>query len=235
MTAAASAVAPEAAKRFDVYTSSAEVSGVVQALERAWWAIRERHKDVPAAVILVGPGDSKRGLVWGHFSPSRWAQKVAGKTRNAHEIMISGESLRRPAAETIGTLLHEAAHALAEARSIKDTSRGHRYHNRRYKALAEELGLDVELLEKIGWSGTTMRPATVKLYAAEIDGLHQAQQKMLLAFRQQAAIQEEKPPRASRVKLVCSCERAISVAPGVADEGPILCGLCEEPFQPETE
>ena len=56
--------------------------------------------------------------------------------------MISGEGLRRSPREVLGTLLHEAAHALAHARGIKDTSRQGRYHNKHFKTLAEELGLD---------------------------------------------------------------------------------------------
>ena len=56
--------------------------------------------------------------------------------------MISGEGLRRTAHDVLGTLLHEAAHALAHARGIKDTSRQGRYHNKHFKTLAEELGLD---------------------------------------------------------------------------------------------
>ena len=39
-------------------------------------------------------------------------------------------------------MLHEAAHALAIRRGIKDTSAaGNRYHNKRFVALAAELGL----------------------------------------------------------------------------------------------
>ena len=37
------------------------------------------------------------------------------------------------------TVPHEAAHGLAYARKIGDTSRQGRYHNRRYAALAGEL------------------------------------------------------------------------------------------------
>jgi hypothetical protein len=36
----------------------------------------------------------------------------------------------------LGTLLHEAAHALADQRAIKDNSRQGRYHNARYRQLA---------------------------------------------------------------------------------------------------
>ena len=58
--------------------------------------------------------------------------------------MISGEGLRRTPDEVLGTLLHEAAHALAHARGIKDTSRQGRYHNKHFKTCAEQLGLAVE-------------------------------------------------------------------------------------------
>ena len=41
-------------------------------------------------------------------------------------------------AGVLQVLLHEAAHALAFARGIKDTSRsGNRYHNRRFANLAK--------------------------------------------------------------------------------------------------
>jgi hypothetical protein len=35
--------------------------------------------------------------------------------------------------------VHEAAHGLANTRGVKDTSRQGRYHNKRFRALAEEL------------------------------------------------------------------------------------------------
>ena len=46
----------------------------------------------------------------------------------------------------------------------------------------------------------------------------------------QAAMREDEKARASRVKLQCQCPRSISVAPGVAAEGSILCGVCESEF-----
>ncbi|WP_297495484.1 hypothetical protein [Pseudonocardia sp.] len=41
----------------------------------------------------------------------------------------------------LATLLHEAAHALAHVRGIKDSSRQGRWHNAKFKALSEELGI----------------------------------------------------------------------------------------------
>jgi hypothetical protein len=44
------------------------------------------------------------------------------------EVFVGGEGLIRGAASVLETLLHEAAHALAYVRDIKDTSRQGRYH-----------------------------------------------------------------------------------------------------------
>ena len=88
--------------------------------------------------------------------------------------MISGEGLRRTPAEVLGTLLHEAAHALAHARGIKDTSRQGRYHNKHFKTHAEELGLTVEHDDRNGWSASTITTATQLAYARQLDALTEA-------------------------------------------------------------
>lgn len=59
------------------------------------------------------------------------------------EVFVGGEGLVRGPVEVLATLLHEAAHALADVRGIKDTSRQGPWHNARFKALAEELGIEV--------------------------------------------------------------------------------------------
>ena len=91
-------------------------------------------------MIIIASGTDGKQRRWGHYHAGSW---VTGSQARP-EIMISGEGLHRDAASVLGTLLHEAAHALAAARGIKDTSRQGRYHNKHYKALAEELGITVE-------------------------------------------------------------------------------------------
>ena len=113
------------------------ISAVVRVLEDIWAMIRARHGQVPPVVIIIASGTERKQAVWGYHAPGRW---VTGNEQRA-EIMISGEGLRREPADVLGVLLHEAAHALAAARGIKDTSRQGRYHNTKYKTLAEELGL----------------------------------------------------------------------------------------------
>jgi hypothetical protein len=52
-----------------------------------------------------------------------------------------GEWFAEGAEHTLTTILHEAAHALADVRQVQDTSRQGKYHNRRFVQLAAELGL----------------------------------------------------------------------------------------------
>jgi hypothetical protein len=80
-------------------------------------------------------------------------------------VLVSGEGLQWGPVDVLGTLLHEAAHGLAYARKLSDTSRQGRYHNRRYATLAGELGLDVAHLGPLGWSPTSVPEQTAALYA----------------------------------------------------------------------
>jgi hypothetical protein len=128
----------------------------------------------------------------------------------------------------LGTLLHEAAHGLAQARGVQDTSRQGRYHNHRYAALARELGLDVTTVKPIGWSATTVPQHTAAAYAGQLEELAAA----LVLWRRQ----EHRLGTASRSRnllaAVCGCRRRIRVAKATLEEAPIVCGACEEPFEP---
>jgi hypothetical protein len=122
---------------------------------------------VPDAVLVEASGSDGRRLNLGHFAAHRW--QVAGNDR--HEVLVGGEGLQRGPTDVLGTLLPEAAHGLAQARGIADTSRQGRYHNRRYAQLARELGLDVTVQAPIGWSATTVPEATANCYAAQLQQL----------------------------------------------------------------
>ena len=96
---------------------SEAASRVLFVLEDNWHAIRARHPQIPPVVIIIASGTSGRDAKWGHFSPRRWTVDTTGTVA---EILISGEGLHRsPRAAVLGTLLHEAAHALAAARGIQ--------------------------------------------------------------------------------------------------------------------
>jgi hypothetical protein len=125
--------------------------------------------------LIVGQGSGRGGgLILGHFAAERWQRAHEREASYVHEVLIGGEGLQHGAADVLATLLHEAAHAIANVRQIKDTSRQGRYHNTRYKRLAQELGLTVERDEQIGCSLTTLPHRTAKHYAPTIRQLDRA-------------------------------------------------------------
>jgi hypothetical protein len=197
---------------------------LLAALEHAWQTIRTRHPDVPDAVLVVASGSEGKRLNLGHFAPHRW--QVNGTDR--HEVLVGGEGLQRGPLEVLGTLLHEAAHGLAQARQVQDTSRGGRYHNRRYATLARELGLAVAAVKPIGWSATTVPDHTAGVYAGQLEELQAA---LVLWRRQEHRIGSGTRSR-NLLAASCGCGRRIRAAKATLAEAPILCGACEEPFEP---
>jgi hypothetical protein len=148
----------------------------VKALERVWSAIQDRHSDVPTVVVTLGAGSVgvPRGVLkLGHFAANRWTPGGLDSTSIA-ELFVGGEGLGQGAESVLATLLHEAAHGVADVRQVQDTSRQGRYHNARYKALAEELGLAVTQVGGIGWSDTALANGTATSYAAELAQLASA-------------------------------------------------------------
>jgi hypothetical protein len=200
-------------------------SEVVRALEMSWEAIRGRHPDVPAAVMITGAGSGghRAGLRLGHFAASRWQLSAAERVA---ELFVGGEGLERGGAEILGTLLHEAAHGLAYVRQIRESSRQGRYHNRRFCQLAEEVGLEVEHHASLGWSLTRLPVRTAVLYAAVIEQLERA--VVVHREREQPRVAGH---RGRSVVCTCECERRIRIAPSVLAAGSVVCGVCGQPFQ----
>jgi hypothetical protein len=211
----------------DPFTSAA----LVGALDTAWAAIRARHPEVPAAVIVVGSGSSSSKnaeLKWGHFASLRWQHGDA----RLPEVLVSGEGLRRTPPEVFTTLLHEATHALADVRGIKDTSRQGRYHNKRFATLAAELGLTATEDSKLGWSPCTLQPTTTGHYGPVLDHLGTA----MRAFRHpEEVVVKTRTNNNNGVALTCDCPRKIRVSTTVAEEGPIVCGVCDTAFLSYTQ
>jgi hypothetical protein len=208
-------------KRQGEYTTAELVS----ALEAAWSAIRTNHTEVPAVVIIVGSGTATKQAKDGHFAPTRWQH---GEQALA-EVLISGEGLKRPVEEVFTTLLHEAAHALANVREIKDTSRQGRWHNQKFAALASELGLDTTKDPRIGWSPCTLRIETATTYKSVLTELKTA----LIAYRHPEMVAGASTKNNNAIACACQCPRRIRVAKQVLEEGDITCGVCEATFVPD--
>ena len=204
---------------------SPAASRVLAVLEDTWTAIRSHHGQVPPVVVIIASGTGSRQPKWGHYASGRW---YASNVKHA-EVMVSGEGLARTPRDVLATLLHEAAHALAAARGIPDTSRQGRYHNKKYAVLSRELGLDVTETPGFGWTITTVPDATATRYAAQLAALKDA----MTIWRN-----AEHTPTAARgrstnlIAAQCSCGRKIRVAASTLDEAPIICQACDGYFKP---
>jgi len=204
--------------------SSPMASRIIKVLEETWLEIRRWNPEIPPVVIIIASGTDGKHPRWGHHAPGRW--NVAGEQLT--EIMISGEGLHRTAREVLATLLHEAAHALAHARGIKDTSRQGRYHNAKFKACAEEAGLAVEHDDNFGWTVTTLTPATELAYAAQLQALTDA---MTLWRHGETTTGPKARRNTNLIAAICPCGRSIRVAASTLAEAPITCQACDQDFQ----
>lgn len=136
-------------------------------------------------------------------------------------------------------LLHEAVHGIAAARGVRDTSRAGRYHNRRFLAVAEELGLDhaEEPHPSSGFSVVTMNAETRRRYRGTAERLQRALNAHLAATSEETSRSFRGPAARHgssgggvRVKAVCDCGRNVRVVPSVLAQAPIVCGACGTPF-----
>ena len=124
-------------------TTGAEgVAPVVTTLQKVWKRLQKVHPTLPDATIVI----KRDSRAWGHTTTVKvWgsqATKGRGKAKTVslanerYEVMVSGENLSRGAEAVLGTLLHEAAHALNLAAEVRDVDSNGR-HNKKFKATAE--------------------------------------------------------------------------------------------------
>ena len=103
--------------------------------------------ELPVPIITV---QSKPGT-YGHCTTAKvWQRKNGG----AYELNIAAEVLNYPIEETLDTMLHEMVHLYCRENGIKEVSRGGKYHNGRFKAIAEAHGLTCVPCGQYGWNTT---------------------------------------------------------------------------------
>jgi hypothetical protein len=234
-------------------------SSVVKLLERVHQRIRQNHPEVPEVVIVTGAGIGMGGSnKWGHFRPRGWTalgefvpEANEHSRINLHEMFMAGETLARGAHQVLQTMLHESAHALAEHRGEKDTSRQGRWHNATFRKTAEELGLEYKggkADKTLGFSAVTLTAETIKEYADLLDELETEIHLMVRLPGWLGGSDDDqddnggenmgKAPKGtetkstSNVKLTCLCEEPniIRASKKVADKTIIRCDDCHALF-----
>ena len=147
-------------------------------------------------VVFTFESGFKKGAYGWITNVKEWKQ---GQTER-YNINISADYLNRNKEAIIATLLHEMCHLYALQKEIKDTSRSGIYHNKKFKKIAEEHGLDVAEADKIGWSVTSLKPETIEwlIENSNFAEITIYKEKPLVADR------VAKPKQSTR-KYVCPC------------------------------
>jgi hypothetical protein len=231
-------------------------SRIIAALEAAWADIRREHPDVPAVILITGTARTHRfgEAKLGHFGADRWNTKGgrAAELFLAGELLVAADGLSA-GHRSLETLLHEAAHGVAHTRKVQDCSRQGRYHNKRFAAIATELGLVPPAAPhaSIGFSDTRLDETGAARWQATIEAIDAAALPHLDDFIGATLADpagadggqgdgegdeggKGKKRAGARVPVVCGCEppRKLSVTPKQLEIGGILCAICLGEFAP---
>jgi secreted PhoX family phosphatase len=177
----------------DIFAKGARVenlSTITKALEEAH-AIIAKETGAPRATIVTG----RSATVHGHFTP--WTPWASGE-ESFHEIFIT--IAKREAREMLGTLLHETAHSIDNKEGVKGTS-GDGYHNQKFKARAESLGLTITQAPRIGFSVTSVSDECVARWQKAHDLIEEA-----LRLTADSGQGTAKPKGRNKNLLVAECD-----------------------------
>lgn len=183
---------------------------------------------LPNVIIVIDRDTtSKAGSVkYGHITTApAWATDSG---EGFHEIVLTGEGLRRGGKETAGTLLHEMAHAVNIAKGVKDCDTNGR-HNKNFKNTAESVfGLTISEDGARGWSHTEVTEECAETWGDMIARLDRAISLVACVLK---TGDKEKKRNKNLLVGVCSCaedNKTRASAKRLAKG--IRCEECEELF-----
>ncbi len=153
------------------------------------------------------------------------AQLFREMSNTRGEVFMATGVVARDATDMFAVLLHEAAHTIASRRGIKDTSRQGRYHNGRFRMIAEDVGLEGGRDPERGWS---LLALSAEAKAGYTDTL--AQLKAALAGRPGP---QDRALIAAVAGPVCGCGPWVPATrrrrPRIV-AGTVMCDVCAEQF-----
>jgi hypothetical protein len=205
---------------------------LITALDRAYSAVRKNHPELPEAVLVTGRRRNGEGSLLGQHCCDTWFLEDGDGSKLA-EIYITGEVMAMGPNKAMTTVIHEAAHALARVRGVKDTSNKNRYHNKEFARLATELGLEPPKESggpAMGFSACVISEETCRRYLREITAIAAAG-----AWVEPAPLEVrvKKPKR--HAECGCGEEGRISWTRQLEkrkEEGrPVTCGVCGDEFE----
>lgn len=138
---------------------------VLEELYRIFDHLNEKYyeKKLPAPVITI---QSTKKAFLGWCSIKKVWQRIKDDKDTKHEINICAHHLQSPVLYIAETLQHELVHYSNLLNDIKDYTDQY-YHNKKFKTLAEKVGLVCEKSNKYGY-GITNPSAEFKQFIDEV-------------------------------------------------------------------
>lgn len=172
-------------------------------------------------VLTISPDEKNKAYGW-ITRDKLW--KESENDEGMYEINLSAQFLNRSIPETASTLIHEMCHQFARENHFQDTARSGNFHNKLFRQIAEDHGLDVEYVQGRGWAVTTLKESCALLL------------QEFLKQHPQRLIYRELPIKVKRVrdvsvrKYVCpDCEISVRATKAVN----VVCGDCMKQMQEE--
>jgi len=165
---------------------------------------------------------SCKKFVNGWFTPAQtWTNESRSIAKN--EIAIIAERLCRPHKEIADTMLHEMVHYYGYIKGIKNTNGA--IHNKKFRDMALEHGLDVYKNKKLGWAFTVFNEEGERVYNTIVPDLD--------AFSMYRISEEkEKREKTTSYKYVCpECNKKFTIKHNVE----VICKDCNVEFDMEEK
>lgn len=205
------------------------IGNALNELYRIFAILNENKFDsaLPEPVITIY---KTKGRTLGHFTVDRvWVDKndADNEETSYYEINIDPRWFSdRTSAEVVETLLHEMCHYRNKIAGINDCNGSN--HNKKFKALAESVGLIVEKGGSVGYGYTSLSDGLKKYIEEEV----KPDDKAFEYFRTGKADKEKKPKIKKMFKYICpDCGQ---IAKGKEDIS-IVCGNCAVDMEIEDE
>lgn len=163
---------------------------------------------------------SGRGRTLGWFTLCKvWKDSSSSEDKGRYEINITPERLNRDSSDIVGTLQHEMVHYFNCVNGVKDCS--NQRHNKKFKTLAEEVGLVCEQSKTYGW-GYTKCSDDFLVYIKE--KIH-PNEKCFSYFRVGKVEPKTKVRQKKVFKYICpECKAEVKAK----KDFEIICGSCQE-------
>jgi len=204
------------------------IAPTVKALDGLFQTLNQKlfNSALPKAVITLSQRGTKGAKGW------CTEEKVWARIENEqiperyYEINICPEYLNRPTEEICETLLHEMVHLFNTINGVQDCGSNGQYHNKRFKASAEQHGLNVERIPNYGYAKTSLTTETAEFIRSLNLTAFDLYRDTVRKNASELDISQQK--QSSTRKYICpKCSMSIRATKKVQ----VICGKCNELFE----